>query len=104
MRSDAQITADLRAAYEAMEVEAKKPSRKYPCVECRWNRGGEIGKCHNPLVKQFRKPDWNYDRAERRRYVSITDSRLCGPEKALWQPKLTLCERIISFFTPSQKG
>ena len=109
MRTEQQIQADLQAAYDAMEREARKPERKWPCEECRWDRGLRgHGYCHNPLVKGLRKPNWNYDIAKRGGYVSITDSRLCGPEKVLWEPKPTLCERFVelvqSLFLPHKKG
>jgi len=109
VRTEEQIQADLQAAYDAMEREARKPERKWPCEECRWSRGLRgHGYCHNPLVKQFDRPEYNFDVAKAGGFLPIVPSKLCGPEKALWEakpePKQTLCGRILSFLTPHKKG
>ena len=123
MRSDAQITADLKAAYEAMEAEAKRlredPRVQYPCTACRYCKQDGLlvdcrldWECSNPLVKAFGKPkdigtSWRVcigvDDFKDKQGRQWRFPHPCGPEKALWQPKLTLLEKLIQFFSPDKE-
>ena len=98
MRTREQIIADLEARYAELEAEAQKPWRLRPCSTCRYGSGrGSTQKCREPLVVGFAEKGfrWAWDCND----FSGHESKLCGPEKALWQPKLTLWQRIINFLT-----
>ena len=97
MRTREQIMADLEARYAEMEQEAARPERMYPCKTCRWE--SDFGTtCSQPLVMgmdalPIKNPPWTQNEE--------SALRLCGPEKALWEPtpvRLTLWQRIINFF------
>ena len=84
-RTQAEIIAQLEARYAEMEAEANSPAKLYPCKACRFSNGN---RCENALVKGLGKQPalnadyWEYD-------------HLCGPEKALWEPKPpTLWQRL----------
>lgn len=104
-RSQAQIIADCEAAYaelladierkraaeEAARIEAAKPK----CAGCRWHKPTYLrGCCHQPLVKGVGDAPEAYDGD----YWGRTGkAKLCGSEKALWEPKLSRWEKIFDW-------
>ena len=97
VRTEEQIQAQLDARLAELEAEAALPARRFPCTECthfrwKWDALKEGALCENPLVvgyggKAFsamdggRPDDWCYKYLDR--------AALCGPEKALWQPRIS---------------
>lgn len=106
-RTQEQIIADCEAAYaellagierkraaeEAARIEAAKPK----CAGCRWHKRKPTylkGYCHQPLVKGIGAAPEAYDGD----YWGRTGkAKLCGPEKALWEPKLRWWEKIFDW-------
>lgn len=85
------------------------------CRWAEWNRSElEEWRCHEPLVLGFGEPplvgSWRFFGVNMRDWkaAGVKNDQimwrfpsLCGPEKALWQPKepaLPLPSRIIAFF------
>lgn len=103
MRTQEQIRADLESRYSEIEAEHMRriqdPSMQRTCKSCRWCEDGGLGKrhlkCREPLVIGFYKHGWTwaYDCND----ITVDLAKLCGPEKALWQPKPTLWQRIIEW-------
>lgn len=106
-RTQEQIIAQCEARYAALEKEAEAKREadrlaverdKVACRKCRWVKGYDrnypnLAQCTQPLVKGFDLTDvYTYDSGYRDSRVS-----LCGPEKALWEPKPALWERVINF-------
>lgn len=110
MRTREQIIADCERRFAELQEEAER--RKvdlrltHPCETCRWQK---YQRCEEPLVKAFgkghrlipympsveeRKSLWRDDKG-----LGWDFPTLCGPEKALWQPKLTIWQRIWQFLT-----
>lgn len=104
-RSQAEIIADCEAAYaelladierkraaeEAARIEAAKPR----CVGCRWHKPTYLGvTCHHPLVKGVGAAPEAYDADY---WGRNGKAKLCGPEKALWEPKLRWWEKIFDW-------
>jgi hypothetical protein len=95
MRTPEQINAELEARYAELKDEAARrkvdPKLNFPCHTCRWmtNEDWSAKYCREPLVKGF-------GFGERLSYFEGDDlPALCGPEKALWQKRPTLAQRII---------
>lgn len=96
MRTQDEILAQCEARYRELERRAeviKKLEARPKCVDCRWiDTRGYLngGLCNQPLIKGFdeRGPDC-FDRMS----YSKHRTALCGPEKALWEPKLNLLQR-----------
>ena len=64
------------------------------CLTCRYR---EMWCCNHPLIKGFdRQGPWHMDdwACDKEGIVM----RLCGPERALWTPKLTIKLSIKEFF------
>ncbi len=125
MRTREQIIADCEKRYEELRAEKERqdsdPIIQRGCRSCRFcsRKGWELPEwfCNEPLVKglgdrvtvgSWMVTEFNYGRGkhhtERRpgKLPSEIHWRFpmpCGPEKALWQPKPTLCQRIIAFLT-----
>lgn len=76
-----------------MEREAGSPAKQFPCRSCRWWRDSIYEHCTNTLVTGFNKPDWCWDK-----HAGMNASYLCGPEKALWEPKRNIIQRIFDWF------
>ena len=103
MRTREQIIADCEKRYEELQQQAglqkakdeeRARQKTFACRLCRYGSGlGNYQKCREPLVVGFdpRGYAWAWDCKDGTNY----DSKLCGPEKALWRPKPTLCQRII---------
>jgi len=101
-RTPEQIRAQLEARLAQMEREAALPSRAMPCAACEWFKPNndhwkspeyrnKYRYCAQPLVIGFGKaPTYGLENQ---------DVSLCGPEKALWEPRLTFWQRIIAWFT-----
>lgn len=89
----AELLADIdrkRAAEEAVRIEAAKPK----CAGCRWHKPAYLkGYCHQPLVKGVGAAPEAYDDYWGRQ----GKAKLCGPEKALWEPKLRWWEKIFDW-------
>jgi len=90
----AELLADIerrRAAEEAARIEAAKPR----CVGCRWHKPAYLnGYCHQPLVKGVGGAPDAYDSPYWGRQGK---AKLCGPERALWEPKLRWWEKIFDW-------
>lgn len=104
-RTQEQIIADCEAAYaelladierkrtaeDAARIEAAKPK----CAGCRWHKPTYPGAtCHQPLVKGVGAAPEAYDGGYWGRQGK---AKLCGPEKALWEPKLRWWEKIFDW-------
>jgi hypothetical protein len=88
-RSQAQIVAECEARYAEMQREAAKPERQFPCYTC--VHGGGT-RCRNPLIIGVeRKSVAVWDQTH------PLDARLCGPEKALWEPQQSWWQRLIDW-------
>lgn len=83
-RTQAEIEAALEERLAKLKVEAVERAAKAerPCKKCRSGRGD---RCHNALVKGFDDPPLTFDRYEP--YSRDNKIYLCGPEKALWEPR-----------------
>ncbi len=92
-RTPEEIQEQLEARLAELEQEAQRPERLYPCASCRWaEKGTRRPYCYQPLItglegKSARR--WAYDALQADYNV------LCGPEKALWEPKRTWWQRIL---------
>lgn len=93
VRTEEEIQAQLEARYRELEAEGRQQDTS--CVKCRWVHSFQAGWCLNPLIKGYgdgvHMGLGNSDRGK-----SIPP--LCGPEKALWRPKLTLWQRLYNWF------
>lgn len=78
-RTQAEIIAQLEARYAEMEAEANSPAKLYPCKTCRFASGPW---CRNALITGI----GNKDVTHNDEYAGYANS-LCGPEKALWEPR-----------------
>lgn len=84
MRTQAEIVAQLEARYAQMEAELESPAMKWPCATCRWADKFEAAWCHQPLVRGLgEKVHMGMGATDRGKIIP----RLCGPEKALWEPR-----------------
>lgn len=98
MRTQEQIHRDIDRRFEELKREAESPARVRPCQKCRHFAGykypsiKETPKCRNPLVKGFEKRPVPLD------FGSMA-SHLCGPEKALWEPKWNPFREAWVWFT-----
>lgn len=103
-RTQEQIIADCEAAYAKLlddaeehkraEEQARIEAAKPKCAGCRWHEYDlHSGLCTQPLVKGLGATPKAYDggRFSTGRYGK---AKLCGPEKALWEPKLNLWQRL----------
>ena len=94
VRTEEEIAAQLAARMAELEEQAVgiRSMEELPCKKCRWSETSSFIKCHNPLIKGFGDAPYvdNDGSFER-------NAKLCGPEKALWEPRLTLWERFIAW-------
>lgn len=85
------VLEQLEARMQELEAQAKErqevPPSPYPCAQCKWSSGHDNWLCENPLVKGFENRatavDWDLSKGHSER---IWDAKLCGREKALWEP------------------
>ena len=87
VRSEEQIQAELDARLAEIERQGQEHRHQVKCRDCRWARGIY---CANPLVKGHGAAKAQFS----------TEADICGPEKALWQEKLPLWERLFARFKP----
>ncbi|MGL5736199.1 MAG: hypothetical protein ACRCYS_15145 [Beijerinckiaceae bacterium] len=95
VRTQEQIVAQCEARMAELEQTAASPQMKFPCATCRWADKFKAAWCHHPLVKGFGEEfHMGMDRSglPHKRYPP-----LCGPEKALWEPKLSLWQRLLNW-------
>ena len=97
-RTPDEIKAQLEARLAEMEAEANSPRWVAPCEQCKWRYASF---CINPFVIGLERKNtlhWDYSKEHHR-------NTLCGPEKALWEPRPTLWQRFIAwlltFTTPA---
>ena len=77
-----------------LEEAANQSHKLRPCETCRHKEGW---RCSQPLVKGFEKRGpYNMDDSDLD--IKGLVYQLCGPERALWAPKLTITIRIKEFF------
>ena len=91
LRTPEQIQEQLEARYAEMVEEAKLKEKAAltACSICRWSDGAW---CRNPLVIGIeQKSELIADRGE-------LHAKLCGPEKALFEPKRTRWQRFVDWF------
>lgn len=105
MRTHEQIVADCEARFEELQREKERrdndPLIQRPCKTCRWSIKT---RCKEPLVKGFDNytppnVDWQL------KLGTLSNNwptvKLCGLEKALWQPvpkPLTRWQKFMSLF------
>lgn len=112
MRTQEQIIVDCEAHYKKLKREKERrdedPSIQFPCETCRWFRATDdegrewhhehniryYGTCTEPLVKGFRK----YGATAR------LNPMPCGPEKALWEPKPSIWQRLADLIDEVLEG
>lgn len=99
-RTPEQIQQQLEEAFDALVAEAERrkadPLLNFPCSTC---DHGDGAWCNNALVKGFKDRAFNHD------VYNGDYAKLCGPEKALWEPKqFRLIEWGERFFTDSLAG
>lgn len=105
-RTPEQITAQLEARYRELGEQAKRHAERAKlqgCESCRWfrlntrewvsdNNRRIYARCVEPLMKGF---DEEPHKSLEFRQLDLS---LCGPEKALWQPKLSWWQKIWDWF------
>lgn len=74
----AELEAEKVRRDEAERKRLEDPAVQFPCETCRWREGVTL--CSNALVKGFETHTSNFD------FLGNAAMRLCGPEKALWEP------------------
>ena len=92
-RTPEQIREQLEARMAELEREAQKPECLYPCVSCRWHKNPALyDRCYQPLVVGFDRDGYVFTH-------SIDAVRLCGTEKALWEPKQPYWQRFTEWLS-----
>ena len=101
MRTQEEILAQCEARYCELERRAeviKKLEAQPKCVDCRWiDTRGYLngGICNQPLIKGFDElGPYCFDRESYSKHRTV----LCGPEKALWEPKRSLPRRLLDWW------
>lgn len=120
-RTQEEIEAQLLARYRELQTEAERRRAaeeaerlRLKCSKCRWavaadgSRSAERGiniYCSNALIRGFGEPKPNADRIEymeRYRnggYSLYPHVKLCGPEKALWEPIPSRWRRLLGWLS-----
>jgi hypothetical protein len=98
-RTAEQITEQLQERLEEMKAASEAPEYLWPCKTCRWAASSY---CRNALVRGFPPTTkWNWDGG----YSWAKEhAALCGPEKALWEPKRPWYRRIWDWFIAPWKA
>lgn len=116
MRSREQIIEDCSKELDRLRQQAElretDPRYTHPCTSCRFYVGTDgvfdhkSRQCHEPLVKGFRLPHFMYHSLkgpwrgwEDDQGQTWAFPTLCGKEKALWQPRLSLWQKIVKLLT-----
>jgi hypothetical protein len=92
-RTPEEIQAQLEARYAEMEAEAERMAKAAltACSTCRWRHGAF---CKQPLVTGVKpKAILTVDAWK----PKGDEAYLCGPEKALWEPKLTRWQKFMEW-------
>ena len=91
-RTTEQIAAQIEARKAEIEAEAQTPAYRFPCRTCKWQLQTlgspsfpSLRHCSEPLVVGLDYP----------RPLDLSIPPLCGPERALWQPKLSWQQRLL---------
>jgi hypothetical protein len=97
-RTEVEIAAQLQKRFAELEAEAARrdadPEIQFPCKTCRW---ATYSQCKNALVLGYAGGKSHWDSG----YSSAkTDAALCGPEKALWEPR-SLRQRVSPYSFPA---
>lgn len=116
-RTRDQIIQDCEDELERLRHKAElrrvDPLYTHPCTTCRFFKGQEDSLlgwdyrlCTEPLVQGFGQPHQMYHSLEGPRTGWQDDAgrtwvfpKLCGPEKALWRPRLSLWQKFIKLLT-----
>lgn len=93
-----------RAAAEVEKAKARRETYAGPCSECRWSRIGMIERhCVHPAVElaSFNTTDHYGSEAitrcgQQRDTNSIYGPVLCGPDGALFEPRISFLKRLLS--------
>lgn len=107
MRTQDEIVSQCEARVRELEAQAEdKRARTTPdpekpfCSTCKWLEGATSGfhfnysRCHEPLIKGFGEAPYIYDARDG---SGRRDCALCGPEKALWQPRPSTLRRVAPY-------
>lgn len=108
MRTQEQIIQDCEEKYKEIQEEAEKrdndPKIQKSCHSCKFCYRRSVNlynhyECEEPLVKGFKKEVFIGKQGR-----SLTDDddawsipMPCGPEKALWKPKVSIFRRIYEY-------
>ncbi len=95
MRTREQIISDCEAAYQRLKEEAESKVITNPCYECDHSILGVW--CDHPLVKGFGEQPFLGMEEE----LQPSNASLCGPEKALWEPRRSFLQRLFEWITRS---
>lgn len=107
MRAQEEIVAQCEARVRELEAQAEDnrarvtPDPEKPfCSTCKWLVWPTTGsclyfaRCHEPLIKGFGEAPYIYDAPDG---SGRRDCALCGPEKALWQPRPSNMRRLSPY-------
>lgn len=99
-RTHEEIMAQLERRYSELKAETERravdPVLLYPCKTCRFRSGSDtFPRCSNALVNGYDTESKDaVDYLIKHETNSLVRKHLCGPEKALWEPKLTWWQRL----------
>lgn len=80
MRTQEQIIQQMTARLRELEAEMETPRRRYPCSSCKYYRAGPQ-RCLHPMLIGL-----DNDFVIARDYSITLLNKLCGEEKALFEP------------------
>lgn len=95
MRDPMEMRALHLQRLRELEEIASRPEKLRPCQTCRYSA---TWRCSHPLITGFdkRRPR-NMDHPDEGENMGLVYA-LCGPERGLWAPVLTIRLRIKEFF------